>query len=69
VTDRDRVVAEISAPRADRSRAVGDAVLAELVRQGLCTPARHPRGHVPPAKPAVPTEQLVRDLREDRDSR
>ena len=35
VTDRDRVVAEIVPPRAERSPILADALLADMVRKGL----------------------------------
>ena len=38
VTNRDRVVAEISPPRPERSEDVADAFLAEAVRKGLVRP-------------------------------
>ena len=38
VTDRDRVVAEIVPPRAERSPILADAMLADMVRKGLLTP-------------------------------
>ena len=50
ISDRDRVVAELVPPRPGRSPEVADAVLAQLVREGLVTPASHPPGD-PPATP------------------
>ena len=41
VTDRDRVVAELTAPRGGTAETVPDVVIADLVRKGLATP-RHP---------------------------
>jgi len=38
VTDRDRVVAEIVPPRPGRSPLLGDALLAEAVREGWVAP-------------------------------
>jgi antitoxin (DNA-binding transcriptional repressor) of toxin-antitoxin stability system len=38
VTDRDRVVAEITEPQAGRGDVASDAVLAEAMRKGLITP-------------------------------
>lgn len=46
VTDRDRVVAEIVPPRAERSPILADAMLADMVRKGLLTPPAAP-GKVP----------------------
>jgi prevent-host-death family protein len=53
ISDRDRVVAELVPPDPGRAETVGDAVLANLVREGVMTPAlspgrglavAHPRG-------------------------
>ncbi len=53
ISDRDRVVAELVPPEPGRAERVSDAVLAELVREGLVTPplspgrpleVPHPRG-------------------------
>lgn len=68
VTDRDRVVAEISPPRTGRAELLADAQLAEMVRQGFVSPPVLPRG-VPPSRPVAPTEELLAELRADRDSR
>lgn len=40
ITDRDRVVAELSPPRETRSPMIVDAQLADLVRNGVLTPAQ-----------------------------
>jgi antitoxin (DNA-binding transcriptional repressor) of toxin-antitoxin stability system len=69
VTDRDRVVAELVPPRAGRSPAVADAVLAELVRQGWVTPAARPLTGSLPRAPVAAFEQLMRELDEARDDR
>lgn len=68
VTDRDRVVAEITQPRPGRAETLGDAVLAEAVRRGWITPPvmRHP---VMPRKPVAPLAEILRDLENDRESR
>ena len=69
VTDRDRVVAELRPPAEGRSPLVGDALLADAVRKGWITPRTMPPGTVPPRRPVAPTDELVRDLRSDRDAR
>ncbi len=69
VTDRDRVVAELSPPRAGRAENLMDAQLAELVRSGLISPPTRPRGVPPPRRPVAATEDLLEELRADRDSR
>jgi antitoxin (DNA-binding transcriptional repressor) of toxin-antitoxin stability system len=68
VTDRDRVVAELSPPRLGRAETLADAQLADLVRRGLVTAPTLPRG-VPPALPVASSEELMDELRADRDSR
>jgi antitoxin (DNA-binding transcriptional repressor) of toxin-antitoxin stability system len=68
VTDRDRVVAELSPPRLGRAVALEDAQLAELVRRGLVVAPTLPRA-VPPSLPVAPTDVLVAELRGDRDAR
>jgi antitoxin (DNA-binding transcriptional repressor) of toxin-antitoxin stability system len=69
VTDRDRVVAELSPPRLGRAENLMDAHLAELVRGGLIVPPTHPRGVPPGRRPVAPTEELLAELRADRDDR
>jgi antitoxin (DNA-binding transcriptional repressor) of toxin-antitoxin stability system len=69
VTDRDRVVAELVPPQAGRSAFLADAQLAEAVRKGWITPPALVGGGPPPRKPAVPFDELMRDLRRDRDAR
>ncbi|HEX4194388.1 MAG TPA: hypothetical protein VHY80_14875 [Stellaceae bacterium] len=69
VTDRDRVVAELTPPRAGRPGRIEDAFLAEAVRQGRITPAANPRAGPPPRLPVAPTEELLRELDESRQDR
>ena len=69
VTDRDRVVAELCPPRAGRAETLLDAQLAELVRGGLISPPTRPRGSPPPRRPVAPSEELLAELRADRDGR
>lgn len=69
VTDRDRVVAEIGPPREGRSEWLADAHLAAMVRDGVLRPPLVPRGTVPPRKPVGPTEELLRELDQDRGER
>lgn len=70
VTDHDQVVAELSAPRAGRSSSVPDALLADLVRQGLVSPALVRDCSPPPrASSRVKWSQLQRELDEDREGR
>jgi antitoxin (DNA-binding transcriptional repressor) of toxin-antitoxin stability system len=69
VTDRDRVVAELVPPQADRSRFAGNAVMAELVRKGLVRPPLVPLTGPPPRKPIMTFQELMNDLERDREDR
>ena len=69
VTDRDRVVAEISPPRAGRSAVLADAMLAEAVRQGWVTPPALASSDLPPRKPVMSFGVLMQELRGDRADR
>ena len=70
VTDRDRVVAEIVPPRAERSPILADALLADAVRKGWLTPPAAPGSGPPPAPaPTMTLEQLLTELEEDRSDR
>ena len=70
VTDRDRVVAEIVPPRAERSPILADALLADMVRKGLLTPPATPGAGPPPAPaPNMTLEQLLEMLDEVRGDR
>ena len=70
VTDRDRVVAEITPPRAERSPILADALLAEEVRQGRLTPPALANAG-PPLTPApvAPLDVLMAELDADRADR
>lgn len=65
VTDRDRVVAEITRPQAGRAPAVDDAVLAEAVREGWLTPPllREPQAT---RRPVARLKQILRELSDAR---
>ncbi len=69
VTDRDRVVAELTPPRAERSPFVRDAVLAQAVREGWITPPALPQSGPPPRRPVCPWDVLRRELDHDREDR
>jgi antitoxin (DNA-binding transcriptional repressor) of toxin-antitoxin stability system len=69
ITDRDRVVAELVPPRPGRSPLVADAQLAEAVRVGSITPATLRTGDAPPRIPVARSDEILRELREDRDGR
>jgi antitoxin (DNA-binding transcriptional repressor) of toxin-antitoxin stability system len=67
VTDRDRVVAELSPPRPGRAESVADARLAEAARKGWLTPRFH--AGKPPRKPVAPLAEILAELDEDRSDR
>ena len=69
VTDRDRVVAELSPPREGRALHLADALLAEAVRNGWLTAPMMVAEGPPPRDPVAPLEILLRELKQDRDER
>jgi antitoxin (DNA-binding transcriptional repressor) of toxin-antitoxin stability system len=69
VTDRDRVVAEIVPPRDGRPSLPGEAMMEELVRQGLVTPATWSPGQPPASGSRVTFEELMREIERDRADR
>ena len=71
VTDRNRVVAELVPPRPGINKADADARWAELIRQGIVTPAKNPGGPLPPRDypPLMTLEELLADLDEARADR
>ena len=70
ITDRDRIVAELSAPSATRSEALQDVLLAEAVRKGWMKPPLTSRsGQAPPRLPVKTFRSLMRDLKQDREDR
>ena len=69
VTDREKVVAELVPPQANRSRSVADVLLNDLVSKGLVTPPTMPGKGPPPRKPVMSFEELMADLQQDRDDR
>lgn len=69
VTDRERVVAELGPPRAGRGERIESAAVAEMIREGIMTPARE-RYTPAPDLPGVATlEEILRDLDESRADR
>jgi prevent-host-death family protein len=68
VTDRDRPVARLSPVTDIEHQHAGDP-LAELVRQGIATPATAAPGTVPPSFGLVEHDRLMRDLEADRADR
>lgn len=65
VTDRDRVVAEITRPQSGRGEMVADAVLAEAVRKGWITPPLI-RQAVMPRKPVARLRDILEQLAHER---
>lgn len=68
VTDRDRVVAELSPPRQGRAESLADAQLAELIRGGLVSTPTSPRA-VPGSRPVASSQQILEELSTDRADR
>ena len=70
VTDRDRVVAEITPPKQTRSPELADAFLADAVRKGWVSPPVLPAGALPrDRKPLAPLSEILRELGKDRSDR
>lgn len=69
VTDRDEIVAELGPAKRKRRRDVAETALADLIRRGVATaPKRRGPLKLKP-KPVMRLEQIVAELREDRDAR
>ena len=67
VTDRDQVVAELGPPGGSRATDAADAALADLVKEGILTPALRGRGDQPLKPPAtMKLAELLRDLDQSR---
>ncbi|MCY4314132.1 MAG: prevent-host-death protein [Gammaproteobacteria bacterium] len=70
VTDRDRVVAELSLPSPRRSDVPGDAMLAEGVRKGwIRPPLASLAGRVPSPESISTLDSILSDLDADRSDR
>lgn len=69
VTDRDRVVAELSPPRSDRAEVLADAQLAEAVRRGWLRPPLLRAAGPPPRAAVAKLADLLRELASDRGDR
>lgn len=70
VTDRDRVVAELVPPKPERNALLENELIAKGVREGWLTPAKIPPTEpLPPRKPVMSHEELMRGLDEDREDR
>lgn len=69
VTDRDKVVAELVPPRADRSRLLGDALLADAVRKGWIVPPAISSKEPPTGLPVTTLRVLLEEIDSDRSER
>jgi antitoxin (DNA-binding transcriptional repressor) of toxin-antitoxin stability system len=69
VTDRDRVVAELVPPRAERSPILADALLADAVRQGWLRPPVFVSSLIPGRGPVAPWSRIEQELKDDREDR
>jgi prevent-host-death family protein len=68
VTDRNKVVAELVPPRPARPLS-DDEFLAQGVREGWLTPAKAPHGPLPPRRPIMKLDELMRELDGDREDK
>ena len=69
VTNRDRVVAELVPPESGRALDVADAVLADLVREGILSPPLNRSTPLSEPTPEMPLSDLLKDLDGDREDR
>ena len=69
ITDRNRVVAELRAPESHTPVAVGDALLADSVRNGYVRPALVSLGRPQSVPHEKKIEDILSDLDEDRTER
>jgi antitoxin (DNA-binding transcriptional repressor) of toxin-antitoxin stability system len=69
ITDRDRVVAELTPPARGRSTTVADAHLADAVRQGWVRPPTLVGTAPPPRAPVARLAELLAELAADRGDR
>lgn len=69
ITDRDRVVAELSPPSPQRAGVLNDALLAEVVRKGWLTPPLEVGPPPAPPKTDASLDDVLADLSSDRDAR
>jgi len=67
VTNRNRVVAQLGPPPPQRADSLPDVLLAQVMREGLVTPAALPPGAPPPApRPVMTLRQLLAELDQSR---
>jgi antitoxin (DNA-binding transcriptional repressor) of toxin-antitoxin stability system len=68
VTDRGTVVAELNPPHA-RQPLSREEFTAKGIREGWLRPALHRTGKPPPRIAAVPFDELMREIEQDREDR
>jgi prevent-host-death family protein len=66
VTDRNRVVAELVPPRTAEPLPYA-AFRAKGIREGWLIPAENPHEPLPPRRPVMKFEDLMREIEEDRE--
>jgi len=69
VTNRDRVVAELVPPESGRALDVADAILADLLRQGILSPPLNRSTPLSKPTPEMPLSEILDDLARDRADR
>jgi antitoxin (DNA-binding transcriptional repressor) of toxin-antitoxin stability system len=69
VTDRERVVAELTPPREGRASIAQDALLVDAIRKGWLTPALGSPSDSVPRRPVAPLDELLEELEADRADR
>lgn len=69
ITDRERVVAELSPPGPSRASMLPDALLADAVRAGLLTPAPLAPSPPPASTAVAPLDEILAELAGDRADR
>jgi prevent-host-death family protein len=69
VTDRDRVVAELTSPGPGLAETASDAVLAHAVRSGWLRAPLLRTGQIPPSAPVAPLSEILEQLEQDRADR
>ena len=70
ITDRDRVVAELRPIEPTRTAVPADALLADLIRSGVMTPALVRSSTPPPKPPPIASfDEVMRELDESREDR
>jgi prevent-host-death family protein len=69
VTDRGRVVVEMSAPQSAGKHSKKESVIERGIREGWITPAKNPRSGPPPSKPIMTLDELMIELERDREDR